>query len=306
MAEQQPDTDAQAQQTKAEKLGEEFKQLMSSIDSEGIAWTAATSQAIAYDRKIESEREDRLFNDFLAKYLVGERGEKISEVINDALSMHFKVPDFHRVWSAIRTKYINDVVGEWVKKEEEKEGGEGWQVTNLGAGVDTRAFWLECLGGSKKKGKYVEVDVESINGFKERELNKIVPPPTPLCERQVITMDFEKESLHDLPSHNYTTTLPTAWILEGLIMYLKKPEVIKMIETIDNYSVKDSCIIVNYLSNPDPENAANLEYIEKMLLEKGWEGGREVCGGKVIHYGRFPQDCPPAENMGFGTFYKKE
>ena len=46
---------------KAAALGAEFQELMNSVDSEGIAWTAATSQAIASHRMVESERGDRLF-----------------------------------------------------------------------------------------------------------------------------------------------------------------------------------------------------------------------------------------------------
>ena len=53
------------------------------------------------------------------------------------------------------------------------------QVTNLGAGVDTRAFWLESL---RKVERYVEVDVETVNTFKANKLNEI-EAAEPLCPR---------------------------------------------------------------------------------------------------------------------------
>jgi len=94
------------------------------------------------------------------------------------------------------------------------------QVTNLGCGVDTRPFWLDCL---KKVERYVEVDVETINTFKADKLKEVEEKS--LCPRQVITMDFMTETIKDLPNHGYDKSLPTCWILEGLVMYLKKPEV---------------------------------------------------------------------------------
>mmetsp|Transcript_20340 Transcript_20340/g.25145 ORF Transcript_20340/g.25145 Transcript_20340/m.25145 type:complete len:311 (+) Transcript_20340:211-1143(+) len=300
-------TDVEIQAQLAAKLGETFKELMTSSDSEGIAWTAGTSQAIAHDRAIESAREDALFNDPLAKYLVGERGEKISDTIDAAMSLHFKIIGFHRMWTAVRTKFINDTIAAWIDSlfPEEINGGEttgAAQVTNLGAGVDTRAFWLECLTRCER---YVEIDVASINGFKERTLAQLDPVPHPKCQRQVITMDFEVESLADLRKHNYDASLPTLWILEGLVMYMKKVEVIKLINDVVTLSPKGSCVVINYFESPNPENAAaNIDYMEEIILANaGWTGGREYLGGKVIDYGRFPKNTPPCSNMGFGTYY---
>lgn len=48
--------------------------------------------------------------------------------------------------------------------------------------------------------------------------------PAPMCKRDVISMDFSKESTKDLVKHGFNQTIPTCWILEGLVMYLKKEE----------------------------------------------------------------------------------
>lgn len=85
----------------------------------------------------------------------------------------------------------------------------------MGAGVDTRAFWVECL---KKAERYVEVDVEAINTFKTKKLEELGAEA--FCPRQVISQDFSKESTKDLPKHGFDASLPTCWILEGLVMYL--------------------------------------------------------------------------------------
>jgi hypothetical protein len=47
---------------------EEYKQ---TPDSDGILFTAATGNMIAYERMLETNREDALFKDPYAQYLVG-------------------------------------------------------------------------------------------------------------------------------------------------------------------------------------------------------------------------------------------
>ena len=59
---------------------------MRSVGKDGYDYTMGTSQAIAYERMLESQREDRLFNDHLAQYLTGgERGKEISAFINEGM-----------------------------------------------------------------------------------------------------------------------------------------------------------------------------------------------------------------------------
>jgi len=39
-------------------------------------------------------------------------------------------------------------------------------------------------------------------------------------------MDFSKESVKDLSKYGYNNQTPTCWLLEGLVMYLKKDVVV--------------------------------------------------------------------------------
>jgi O-methyltransferase involved in polyketide biosynthesis len=59
--------------------------------------------------------------------------------------------DFSTMFTACRTKLINDTIAQWIYENSGKEV----QITNMGAGVDTRAYWLDCL---KNAARYVEVD----------------------------------------------------------------------------------------------------------------------------------------------------
>ncbi len=85
----------------------------------------------------------------------------------------------------------------------------------MGAGGDTRAFWLDSL---KKVQSCIEVDTSEINAFKEKVFSDLSAEP--LCERTAISLNFCKESVKDLPKHGFDSDLPPCWSLEGLIMYL--------------------------------------------------------------------------------------
>ena len=116
-------------------------------------------------------------------------------------------------------------------------------------------------------------------------------------------MDFSKESTKDLPTHGYDASLPTCWILEGLVMYLKKEDVIKLLEEITGLSVKGSYMILNYLNRPTGD-ASNIDHMGELLKQKGWTEEKVTCFGKPdFNFGRFPADKEPVDAMGFG-FYK--
>ena len=220
-------------------LGEEYK----TPDSDGFDFTAATSQAIAYERMIETIREDSLFLDHLAEHFIGQRGKKVSAMLNFGLGTHVGCPDIHRRFTAARTKLVNDHMTDWIKAMVEK--GEKVQVACLGAGMDTRAFWVASLSDVER---YVEVDVAHVNNFKEQKLAEIGDKS--LCERQVISMDFGKESTKDLPSHGFDPSLPTCWILEGLVMYLPVDAVKALLDEITDLSANGSYMILNYMNGP--------------------------------------------------------
>ena len=158
------------------EFGQKYMEMMNTVDSHGLTYVANTAQLVAYERAIESKREDRLFNDHLAQHFVGERGEEVSRLVNNMLADWLDFPNVHMIFTPCRTKLINDNLDKWV--EATAAGGQKMQVTNMGAGVDTRAFWLDSLA---KVERYVEVDVESMQTYKTKKLEEL--KETAKCER---------------------------------------------------------------------------------------------------------------------------
>ena len=283
-------------------IAEEYKK---NPDADGNLYTANTAQAIAWERAIETKREDALFKDELAQHLVGPRGEEVSTMINVWISGHAcpDAPDIHIRYTAARTKLINDHLTSWVTKMAAE--GKKCQVACLGAGMDTRAFFMECLA---KVQKYTEVDVQSINDFKTKKIAESGAKAH--CERSVISMDFSKESTKDLPTHGFDPALPTCWILEGLVMYLQEPEVAALLKELSDLSASGSYLILNYLNNPavkDPYAPSDIKGMGPILKEKGWVNEKDLYFGQEgFNFGRFPEGIKQTamENFGF-AFYDK-
>lgn len=170
----------------------------------------------------------------------------------------------------------------------------------MGCGVDTRAFWDESLKGMEA---YVEVDAKPVNDYKIKVLEEVKAKeglPEQVCERQVISMDFSKESTKDLPAHGLKE-MPTCWVLEGLVMYLDVDSVKKMYREICDLSPAGSLVMINIMiGNP----ASSPPAAEEVFGEKGWTQGSTIMFGDAeFNYGRFPNETPNGM-MGFIFFQK--
>ena len=149
----------------------------------------------------------------------------------------------------------------------------------------------------------MEVDDAMVNNAKAKKLEEL--NEVPKCSRIVVSMDFSKESIKDLPNHGYQASLPTCWILEGLVMYLKKPDVLQMLEELTSLSPKGSYIILNYANSElrtGDDAGGNLDYMDSFLKEKGWINEKVLkFGDDEFNYGRFFLD-KPTDQMGFALY----
>lgn len=224
------------------------------------------------------------------------------------------------MYTAARTKLINDQVALWMQEK----GAEGArtcrrQVLNLGAGLDTRAFWLEalqCKDDDDDDVVYWEVDTAPVLSYKQAVLDDLKGKgdlPDPFCVRKPVIIDFSKDSILSLPAkHGFQSGIATCWILEGLVMYLSRSDVEQLLDNLSELSVADSLLLLNFV-NPSPKVPAkpdgcpSIDDIDqRLLLEGSWKKvDRLMFGDEGFNFGRYPEDRPANPYCGF-ALYRKE
>jgi methyltransferase (TIGR00027 family) len=185
-----------------------------------------TARLNAYYRAMEAKEPSPLFIDPFAELLVGE------------MTTYF---DEHRHYSGMggsqiaRSYYIEtELLTPWCRTHPVS------QVVLLGAGLDTRPYRF----GPLRNGSHTvfELDFPSMISYKGHVLRDELP----LCNLVRIPADLSTADLAVvLPSHGFSLSLPTFWILEGLVYYLDKGIVTQLLTTIAALSTSQSQIFVD-------------------------------------------------------------
>lgn len=114
------------------------------------------------------------------------------------------------------------------------------QVVLLGAGLDTRAFRLACLSGTT----VYEVDHPATQARKQNKVSGLSPVARSVV---FVAVDFERDSLAvNLGAAGFRESEPTAWVWEGVVMYLTDDAVRRTLGEIARCSLLGSMLIVNY------------------------------------------------------------
>lgn len=271
------------------------------VDEDGLSFANKTAQWIAYERHVESERSDRLFCDPVARHLAGKYGERLSALFAQHAPYSFPaLGENGFLWyHAARTMFISERIKEWSAGI--ASGPK--QVLNLGAGYDSRAYWDQSLSGVDV---YIEVDESQVNDPKNTVLNQIETLPNLICPRQSISLDFSKETTRDILNHNFCASVPTLFLLEGLIMYLEAAAVRRLYEDIDTLACKGSCVVVNVVETSKEHHRAT--FAEAIFLKmEGWTKYRPVVmfGDASFAFQRYADNAEPNKNLGFAMYVKK-
>ena len=231
-----------------------------------------TSRLTAAARARETERPDRLFNDEFAAALAGPEGF-------DFLDSHWVAlggtprPNF-----AVRTRFFDDFLLAAVRNHGIR------QVVLTAAGLDTRAFRLEW-----PPGVYLfEMDQGEVLDYKASILNPL--RATPRCERTTVRVDLRAEWSKVLVEAGYHATEPTAWLLEGLLMYLPDAAVERLLTEAWRLSAQGSQMGIDTL----PRGFLQMRGFIELYLERGCPltfttddplGLLARCGWRATAYG---------------------
>jgi len=260
---------------------------------------------IAHERFLESSRSDALFDDPFAKAMASDKGEALSANFgaNCAIFNLTDWPEFHKVWTSVRTKFINDTVLAL------SSTGGFRSLVNLGAGYDTRAFHLKCYENFTN-GAY-EVDMAIVNEQKVTILREFLGSPTPLCPTNNVNLDFLSETslAKALGETSFDASKPAIFLSEGLIMYLGEVGKHKLIREFSEVAAPGSKLILQFMEDEknNSPHALSQEDCSAALTEGGWDGIEYFrFGDSTLNYNRFPTErFGPQSAFSFCTASKK-
>ncbi|OBH64850.1 SAM-dependent methyltransferase [Mycobacterium intracellulare] len=195
---------------------------MSSLRTHDDTWdikssVGTTAVMVAAARAIETEQPDALIRDPYARLLVNNAGAEVLweamldpdvvakiEAIDEESAARIQ---HMRGYQAVRTHffdaYFADAVATGIR-----------QVVILASGLDSRAYRLDWPAGTT----VYEIDQPQVLHYKTTTLAE--SGATPSADRREVAIDLREDWPAALRAAGFDPTRPTAWLAEGLLMYL--------------------------------------------------------------------------------------
>jgi methyltransferase (TIGR00027 family) len=137
-------------------------------------------------------------------------------------------------------------------------------VVLVAAGLDTRAFRLAWPSGTR----LFEVDLPEVLGFKDKVL--AAHGASPSCERVVVRADLREDWAAALREAGFDPAVPTAWLIEGLLIYLSHEEAERLLTTVGELSAPGSRVSFEHRAADAPDGL--------IARARATEGGEHVTG----------------------------
>lgn len=246
---------------------------MSTMRTHDDTWDIATSVGttavmVAAARAIETDNPDPLIRDPYAKLLVSTAGTGVWETMLDE-SMVAKVESldpetaaiFHhmRSYQAVRTHFFDAYFAAAVDSGIR-------QVVILASGLDSRAYRLAWPSGTT----VYEIDQPQVLAYKSATL--AAHGVTPSAERHEVPIDLRQDWPAALQSEGFDPAAPTAWLAEGLLMYLPADAQDRLFGQITALSAPGSRIAAETAaSHADERRQEMRERFQKVADQLGFE-----------------------------------
>jgi methyltransferase (TIGR00027 family) len=244
-----------------------------------------TALSVARVRARESQRPDRLFNDPFAEAFVAASepmapAEGSPEDPDAAAGRRARA--FHVV---IRTRFYDEYLL--------AAGTAGChQVVVLGAGLDTRAFRLPWGDDVR----LFELDQPALLAFKFSVL--VEQGAVPRCNLTAVPVDLRQDWSADLLAAGYDPERRTAWLAEGLLVYLDAAEATRLLEAVTARAGPGDRLAMESGSTAPPIPSGAVADVTALwqgglgsdprewLAEHGWRPEAHNLGDLATRYGR--------------------
>ncbi|MFD0331603.1 SAM-dependent methyltransferase [Streptacidiphilus monticola] len=164
------------------------------------------------------------------------------------------------------------------------------QVVLLAAGLDARAYRLDWPPGTR----VFEADLEPVLEFKQRVLD--ASGAQPRCERVPVPVDLRRDDWPEvLRAAGFDPGQPTAWLVEGLLVYLSREEAAGVLSRLTGASAPGSTLALERSAHgriPPVEGVTTLWQgglgagTADRLREHGWDVTLTNLGEAAQRYGR--------------------
>ena len=184
--------------------------------TENDSWDITTSVGstalfVATARALEAQKPDPLAVDPFAEVFCRAVGGSWADVLDGKLPEHqLKTSDFGENFvnfQAARTRYFDDYF------RQAADAGVR-QIVIVAAGLDSRAYRLPWPDGTK----IFELDRPQVLDFKREVLAE--QGAQPKAERREVAVDLREDWPQALRNSGFDPARPSAWIIEGLLIYL--------------------------------------------------------------------------------------
>lgn len=190
-----------------------------------VSSVGRTALEVATFRAVETERSDRIICDDFARMFVEAAGEQ--ELLGMLANPSVLDDSFFPKMMGPRTKFFDDFLAS-------ATGAGLQQVVIVAAGLDARAFRIEMPADTV----LYEIDKPAVLEFKNKVLAQHSAQAK--AERHSVVADLREDWPTALTAAGFNPKIPSAWMVEGLLMYLPGDAQDLLFERIDALSAPQS------------------------------------------------------------------
>ncbi len=220
----------------------------------------STALFVATARALEAQKPDPLAIDPFAEVFCRAAGGKAAEVLDGKDPGHqLKAPGWgeHFVnFQGARTRYFDNYF------RQAADAGVR-QVVILAAGLDSRAYRLSW----PDQTTIFELDRRQVLDFKREVLAEQGAKPN--AERREVAIDLREDWPQALRDSGFDAAKPSAWIAEGLLIYLPAAAEVQLFTGIDALATPASHVAVEDGAPMSPDDYAGAVEEERAAVAKG-------------------------------------
>ena len=149
------------------------------------------------------------------------------------------------------------------------------QAVILAAGLDARAYRLPWPDGTV----VYEVDQPEVIDFKTKTLTELGAKPR--ADRRTVAIDLRNDWPKALRDNGFDSTQPTAWIAEGLLIYLPSEAQDLLFDRINELSAPGSRVATEHI----PDVSMFGDERSQQIAERLKQYGHDIEMGELIYHG---------------------